>query len=108
MLSDPQPSAIERAGYGPRRGDVMVVDAFEPDRAKTQFHHRVHCRHAEKKTRARLEYAHNFAQSLFILMQMLEHREAECEVELRVFVGQIIDTALDKPGGAPMAPEPRL
>src|SRR5271168_1170852 len=86
----------------------MVVDALEPDRAKAQLHHRVHCRHAEKETAAGLEYARDFAQAPLVLMQMLEDREAEREIELRGFVGQFINTALDEPGGAPVAFKPRL
>src|SRR5271169_5849736 len=98
MLRDPQTGAIERAGHGPRRGDVMVIDALEPDRAKAQLHHRVHRRHAEKKTAARLEYACDLAEPLLVLMQMLEDREAERKVELRGFVRQFIDAAPDEPG----------
>src|SRR5271169_2501500 len=102
MLSDPQTGAIERAGHGPRRGDVMVIDALEPDRAKPQLHHRVNRRHAEKKTAARLEYARDLAEPLLVLMQMLEDREAEHEVELLRLVRQFIDAALDERGGVPV------
>src|SRR5512146_958262 len=108
VADDPQAGAIERAGHGPRRGDVMVVDAFESDRAKAQLHHGVNRRHAEKKTAARLEYARDLAESPRVLIQMLEDREADDEVELGGVVRKLVDGALDEPGGASVAAEPCL
>src|ERR1700732_3639041 len=108
MLRHPQAGAIESARNGSWRGDVTFVDVPEPDRAKPQLHHRVHRRHAEKKTPARFEHARDLAQALLVLVQVLEDREAYREIELRGLVGQFVNTALDEPGGAPMATEPRL